>query len=368
MIFLDCLSICIRHKAGCIKKIIIVAHVALVQTIILIPTVGRNIAPICLLRSAHHVAQYRRRFLCKSDSPKAFIFFCIVMSEMLLGNHFSHDIQKVIAISVMAAISDPAIHGVWLPVDQFREHLHEKYSFGDNIQFNTNRLIRYLNKVFPNQSLESNEVTISTGKKVMVFRHEYQTKVKSRQRFIYITGKTVSAVPKLPTYDNSSEWEEKCVPLKRLLLRNGNWGNDGQNFRDGHHVNSSSSGSSNSPQLLEKEVTLHTAFDSNSKITMTGLGDELNSRKRTSEQQEGEEEGKEATSRLLLLGGSDESSEHHLLENSNMGQNQKATGPISTWYCSSKIALMFSKYSTLNSISCFFLITPVGTTVRKKMA
>ena len=117
---------------------------------------------------------------------------------------------------------------------------------------------------------------------------------------------------------------------------------------------SSSSGSSNSPQLLEKEVTLHTAFDSNSKNTMTGLGDELNSRKRTSEQQEGEEEGKEATSRLLLLGGSDESSEHNLLESSNMGQTQKATGPISTWYCSSKIALMFSKYSTLNSISCFF--------------
>ena len=104
-------------------------------------------------------------------------------------------------------------------------------------------------------------------------------------------------------------------------------------------------------------------------MTMTGLGDELNSRKRTSEQeQEGEEEGKEATNRLLLLGGSDESSEHHLLESSNMGQTQKATGPISTWYCSSKIALMFSKYSTLNSISCFFLITPVGTTVRKKMA
>jgi len=230
-----------------------------------------------------------------------------------LGNHFSHDIQKAIAISVVAAISDPAIHGVWLPVDQFREYLHEKYSFGDNIQFNTNRLIRYLNKVFPNQSLESNEVTISTGKKVMVFRHEFQTKVKSRQRFIYITGKTLSAVPKLPTYGNSSEWEEKWVPLKRLL-RSGSRGNDGQIFRDGHHVNSSSSGSRTSPQLLENEVTLHTAFDSNSKITMTGLGDKLNSRKRrrTSEQQEGEgeeEEGKEATSRLLLLGGSEESSE-----------------------------------------------------------
>jgi len=104
------------------------------------------------------------------------------MSEMLLRNHFSHDIQKVIAISVMATISsDPAIHGVWLPVDQFREYLHEKYSFGDNIQFNTNKLIRYLNKVFPNLSLESNEqVTISTGKNVMVFRDEYQKKGKSR--------------------------------------------------------------------------------------------------------------------------------------------------------------------------------------------
>ena len=129
--------------------------------------------------------------------------------------------------------------------------LHEKYSFGDNMQFNTNRLIRYLNKVFPNQSFEPNEVKISTGKKVMVFRREDQTnKGKSRQKFIHITGKAVSAVPQLPSYGNSSEWEEKCVPLKRLL-RNGSWGNDGQTFRDGHHVNSSSSGSSNSPQLLE---------------------------------------------------------------------------------------------------------------------
>jgi hypothetical protein len=36
------------------------------------------------------------------------------MSKMLLENHFSHDIQKVIAISVVAAISDSVIHGVWL--------------------------------------------------------------------------------------------------------------------------------------------------------------------------------------------------------------------------------------------------------------
>jgi hypothetical protein len=47
------------------------------------------------------------------------------MSETLLGNHFSHHIQKVVAISVLAAISDPAIHGIWLPVNQFREYRHE---------------------------------------------------------------------------------------------------------------------------------------------------------------------------------------------------------------------------------------------------
>ena len=77
--------------------------------------------------------------------------------------------------------------------------------------------------------------------------------------------------------------------------------NDGQNFRDGHHVNSSSSGSSNSPQLLEKEVTLHTAFDLNSKISMTGLGDELNSRKRTrtSEQATRSKEKKKAKKQLV---------------------------------------------------------------------
>jgi hypothetical protein len=35
------------------------------------------------------------------------------------------DIQKVVAISVMAAISDPAIHGVGLLVNQFMEYCHE---------------------------------------------------------------------------------------------------------------------------------------------------------------------------------------------------------------------------------------------------
>ena len=64
------------------------------------------------------------------------------MSEKLLGNHFSHDIHKVIAISVMAAITeDLAIHDAWLPVGQFREYLHEKYIYDNYLQFNTKKLI-----------------------------------------------------------------------------------------------------------------------------------------------------------------------------------------------------------------------------------
>ena len=47
------------------------------------------------------------------------------MSGTLLGNRFSRDNKKVVAISVMAAISDPAILGNWLPVNQFREYSQE---------------------------------------------------------------------------------------------------------------------------------------------------------------------------------------------------------------------------------------------------
>jgi len=49
---------------------------------------------------------------------------------------------------------------------------------------------------------------------VMVFQHEYQTKVKSRQRLIYITGKAISAVPKLPTNGNSSDQEEEMCSIE----------------------------------------------------------------------------------------------------------------------------------------------------------
>ena len=97
-------------------------------------------------------------YLRKSDSPKAFRCVLLVMSGTLFGDHFSHDIQKVVAISVMvlAAISDPAIHGIWLLVNQFREYLHEStLCLGDNINVNTNRLIRYLKLMLQERHISS---------------------------------------------------------------------------------------------------------------------------------------------------------------------------------------------------------------------
>ena len=112
-------------------------------------------------------------------------------------------------------------------------------------------------------------------------------KGESRQIFKYISGKEASAVPKLPTDINLSEWEDKRVPLKGLL-RIGSQGHedDQKNCDAGHLI--SSRGSSTSPRLLlEKEVFLCTGFV---KITMTSLGKELNprQRRRTSEEQRGE--------------------------------------------------------------------------------
>ena len=64
---------------------------------------------------------------CAKVIPRGFFRIVhYIMSGMLLGNHFSHDVQKIIAVSVMATVSNPAINGSWLLVGRFREYLHEK--------------------------------------------------------------------------------------------------------------------------------------------------------------------------------------------------------------------------------------------------
>ena len=127
-----------------IKIIIIVAHVELVQNIILISTGLRNIMPICSLQSPHHVAQYHHHYLRKSDSPKAFTSRCILLASHE-WNAFGESIFTWYSTScsnymTWYLVAGQSIQGIssW------------KHSLGENINLNTNRLIRYLNKVFPN--------------------------------------------------------------------------------------------------------------------------------------------------------------------------------------------------------------------------
>jgi hypothetical protein len=144
------------------------------------------------------------------------------MSGKLERKYRIPEICKIMTISVIAAISDPAIHDVWLPLGQFIEHLRAKYPNANGIQFATKEIVKHFNKVFQQKSLKANEVEISDdGKKVIVFRHDFQPKGKSMCRFLYVTGISASTLPRLPTYRNSLEWEENCVALRTRQLRTG---------------------------------------------------------------------------------------------------------------------------------------------------
>ena len=122
--------------------------------------------------------QYRRRYSRKKDSPKAFRCVLLVMSGTRLGNLLFTWYSKRCSNISYGCYQRPC-HSWYLVAGQSIQGISSwKHSLGDNINPNTNRLIRYINKVFPNLSLEANEVEISTGRKVMIFRHEYQTKEK----------------------------------------------------------------------------------------------------------------------------------------------------------------------------------------------
>ena len=140
----------------------------------------RNFLPICCLdwlTMLHNIATGS----CAKFIPQRLLYlfvYGIHEWNAFWESLFTWYSKSYSNISVTATTCNHAIQGVWLLVNQFREHLHKKYSFGNNIQFNTKRLIRYLINMFPNQSLKSNEVTISTAIKVIVFRHEYRMEGK----------------------------------------------------------------------------------------------------------------------------------------------------------------------------------------------
>ena len=115
-----------------------------------------------------------------------------------------------------AAISEHALHDRWLPADQLRLYMLQKYSIEDAAQFNLASMIkRVVNKVLPLMSSAPNMLIleIQGGQQVQVYRHSFQT--RKRRYFFFVTTK-LKFVPVLPSQLKASSWEQDCV-LTRLL-------------------------------------------------------------------------------------------------------------------------------------------------------
>ena len=112
-----------------------------------------------------------------------------------------------------AAISKHALHDRWLPADQLRLYMLQKYSIEDKARFNLASMIRVVNKVLPLMSSAPNILEIQGGQQVQVYRHSFQNR-KCRY-FFFVTSK-LKFVPVLPSQLKASSWEQDCV-LTRLL-------------------------------------------------------------------------------------------------------------------------------------------------------
>ena len=100
----------------------------------------------------------------------------------------------------MAAISDLAIPDAWLPVGQFREYLHEKYCYADDIQFNTNGWKVSKRSCFQTKSWNP----MCSGKKVIMVLATIYMSIKRRTKvdkdYIYGTENSEIAITTLLTY------------------------------------------------------------------------------------------------------------------------------------------------------------------------
>ena len=112
-----------------------------------------------------------------------------------------------------AAIRKHALHDRWLPADQLRLYMLQKYSIEDAAQFNLASMIRVVNKVLPLMSSAPNILEIQGGQQVQVYRHSFQN--RKRRYFFFVTTK-LKFVPVLPSQLKASSWEQDCV-LTRLL-------------------------------------------------------------------------------------------------------------------------------------------------------
>ena len=113
-----------------------------------------------------------------------------------------------------AAISKHALHDRWLPADQLRLYMLQKYSIEDAAQFNLASMIRVVNKgVLPLMRSAPNILEIQGGQQVQVYRHSFQN--RKHRYFFFVTTK-LKFFPALPSQLKASSWEQDCV-LTRLL-------------------------------------------------------------------------------------------------------------------------------------------------------
>ena len=110
-------------------------------------------------------------------------------------------------------MSEHALHDCWLPADQLRLYMLQKYSIEDAAQFRLASMIRVVNKVLPLMSSAPNILEIQGGQQVQVYRHSFQNRKCSY--FFFVTTK-LKFVPALPSQLKASSWEQDCV-LTRLL-------------------------------------------------------------------------------------------------------------------------------------------------------
>ena len=116
-----------------------------------------------------------------------------------------------------AIISDHALHDRWLPADQLRLYMLQKYLIEDAAQFNLASMIkRVVNKVLPLMSSAPNILEIQGGRQVQqVYRHSFQNR---KCRYLFLVTTKLKVVPNLPSSRQlkASSREQDCV-LTRLL-------------------------------------------------------------------------------------------------------------------------------------------------------
>ena len=137
------------------------------------------------------------------------------MSQRDISAHGKQCTHPFILTCFKAAISEHALHDRWLPADQLRLYMLQKYSIEDAAQFNLALMIRVVNKVLPLMSSAPNMLIleIQGGQQVQVYRHSFQN--RKRRYFFFVTTK-LKFVPVLPSQLKASSWEQDCV-LTRLL-------------------------------------------------------------------------------------------------------------------------------------------------------